>query len=147
MGEAMAEITAELTEGTTVRLSSERHTWHGDEPRDHGGEDLGPTPYEQLLGALAACTCITVSLYCQRKGWRLDNVSVVYRHERVHADDCEECEEEDTGFLDRVHARVFIDGEFDDAQRRRLAEVAVRCPVRKTLDRGISFGDEEVFVA
>ena len=37
------------------------------------------------------------------------------------------------------------EGDFDEEQRDRLAEVAVRCPVHKTLERGIRFS-EEVFV-
>lgn len=142
----MARVTADLTAGTQVRVSNGRHEWAADEPSDAGGGDTGPTPYEMLLGALAACTCITVSLYCQRKGWPLDNVSVEYDYDRVHARDCEDCETDASGYLDRVRSRIFIDGSFDDAQRKRLREIAVRCPVHKTLDRGITFGDEQVMV-
>ncbi len=142
----MTTITADLTEKTAVRVSNGRHVWHGDEPHDAGGDDGAPNPYELLLGALAACTCITVSLYCQHKGWALDNVSVEYTHDRVHADDCEDCDEDSTGHLDRVRSRIFIDGDFDDAQRERLKQVAVRCPVHKTLDKGITFGEEQVLV-
>jgi len=141
----MAKITAELTSGTAVRISNERHEWGGDEPPDAGGDDTGPTPYEQLLGSLAACTCITLALYCRHKEWALDNVSVEYRHDRVHASDCADCEADASGYLDRVRSRVYIDGDFDDAQRERLRQVAVRCPVHKTLDKGITFGDEIVF--
>lgn len=142
----MADITAELTDDTSVRVTNGRHVWHSDEPVDVGGDDTGPDPYELLLGALAACTCITVSLYCQRKGWKLDTVSVTYTHDRVHADDCEDCDKDATGYLDRVRGRVVIDGDFDEAQRQRLSEIAVRCPVHKTLDRGVTFGDEQVLV-
>lgn len=141
-----AKITADLTDGMSVRLTNGRHEWLADEPESAGGADTGPTPYELLLGALAACTCITVAMYCQRKGWALDNVSVEYRHDRVHADDCEDCESDATGYLDRVRSQIFIDGDFDDAQRERLAQVAVRCPVHKTLDKGITFGAEEIHV-
>lgn len=141
------KITADLTGGAVVRITNGRHEWVADEPTDVGGTDLGPNPYELLLGALAACTCITVSLYCQHKGWPLDNVSVEYEHDRVDAADCEDCgEEEQSGLLDRVRSRIYIDGDFDEAQRARLAQVAVRCPVHKTLDRSITFGTEEVYV-
>lgn len=144
----MTAVTAELTDTrtTSVRVGNGRHTWVGDEPSEAGGEDTGPTPYEQLLGSLAACTAITVSLYCRHKGWALDRVAVEYRHGRVHADDCEDCDEELTGFLDRVQGRIVIDGEFDDVQRERLGQVARRCPVHKTLERGVVFGDEQVVV-
>ena len=143
----MAKITAELTSGTAVRIGNGRHTWSADEPENAGGDGTAPDPYEMLLGALAACTCITVALYCRSKDWKLDNVSVEYFHDRVHADDCDDCDDDLTGHLDRIRSRVFIDGDFDDEQRDRLREVAVRCPVHKTLDRGVEFTDEQVHVA
>ncbi len=64
----MAEITAELVAGTRVSLSNGRHEWLADEPLDKGGEDSGPSPYEMLLGSLAACTLITLVLYTRHKG-------------------------------------------------------------------------------
>lgn len=142
----MTTVTAELTDTTNVHVGNGRHTWLGDEPPEAGGDDTGPTPYEQLLGSLAACTAITVSLYCRRKGWALDRVVVEYRHDRVHADDCEDCDQEATGFLDRVEGHVVIDGDFDESQRHRLGQIARRCPVHKTLERGVVFGDEQVVV-
>jgi putative redox protein len=47
--------------------------------------------------------------------------------------------------LNTVRSQVFVDGDFDDAQRERLADIARKCPVHKTLERGITFA-EEVFV-
>lgn len=142
----MATITADLTSGYTVRLTNGRHEWTGDEPEAQGGDDAGPTPYELLLGALAACTCITVSMYCQRKGWDFDAISVEYTYDRVHADDCDDCEDKPDEFLDRVRSRIFIDGRFTDEQRERLREIAQRCPVHKTLENGVTFTSEELFV-
>jgi len=81
----MVEITADLTEGTRVSLSNGRHTWPSDEPFDKGGEDTGPTPYETLLGSLAACTLITLVLYTRHKGIELEGVSARYTHEKVPA--------------------------------------------------------------
>lgn len=143
----MKTISAELTTGFSVRISNGRHTWFADEPADVGGGDDGPNPYELLLGALAACTCITISMYCQRKGWALDAVSADYTHDRVHADDCDDCDEKPaSGYLDRVRSRVFIDGAFTDEQRARLTEVAQRCPVHKTLENGTTFTTEDIYV-
>lgn len=138
----MSTITADLTGGTAVRITTDSHSWVADEPITVGGTDLGPNPYEMLLGALAACTCITISLYCQRKGWALDSVSTRFTYSRIHADDCEHCEESATGYLDHVEAEIFVEGDFDDDARRRLRQVAVRCPVHKTLENGIHFTEQ-----
>jgi len=142
----VATITATLQTGTAVRLSTERHQWTADEPPDLGGTDTGPNPYELLLGSLAACTCITLALYCRHKGIELRAVEATYDHDRVHARDCEECDDERTGFIDRIRSRVRIDALVDDAQRDRLAQVVTRCPVHKTLENPIAISDEVTFV-
>lgn len=142
----MAKITATLTDGYTVRLeSSEGHTWTADEPEDVGGADQGPNPYELLLGSLAACTSITVSMYAQRKGWPLRRVAATYAHDRVHAKDCADCDDDRSGYIDHITSDIVIEGDFDDAARERLAEVAARCPVHKTLEKGVHLTDEVRF--
>jgi putative redox protein len=142
----MPTITADLTAGYAVELRAGNHIWHADEPTDMGGTDTGPNPYELLISAVAACTCITVSMYCQRKGWDLHSVSARYELDKVHAKDCEDCDDEEKGRIDRVRSEFFIEGEFDDEQRARLADLVRKCPVHKTVDHGVSFTTETVFV-
>jgi putative redox protein len=141
----MSTITADLDTGYQVQITNGRHSWLADEPPEVEGTDSGPTPYEMLLGALAACTCITLSMYAKRKGIALTSISVQYTHDRVHADDCELCDDDATGFIDTVRSQIFVEGDFTDAQRERLAQIAERCPVHKTLEKGVVFGDQ-VFV-
>ncbi|MGF1600376.1 MAG: OsmC family protein [Acidimicrobiales bacterium] len=141
----MASIIAELVGNYRVDITNGRHTWRADEPAALGGDDTGPTPYDLLLGALASCTAITLALYADRKGITLGSVSVEYSHDRIHADDCETCDDDLVGMLERVTSRIFIDGDFDEATRSRLQEIAVRCPVHRTLASGVVF-DETIFV-
>lgn len=137
----MASIRATLTSGTAVTLTDGRHTWRGDEPVAAGGTDTGPDPYALLLGALAACTCVTLALYSRHKGIALKSVEVQLDFDRVHADDCVDCDERESGYIERITTDVRIAGDFDDAQRRRLSQVAARCPVHKTLAHGVHFED------
>ena len=141
----MPNVTAKLTTGTVVQLSNGRHEWTGDEPIAAGGTDTGPDPYELLLGSLAACTCATISLYCQHKGLQLDSVTTSYEFARVHADDCMDCDEPRKGLIEQISSNVHIEGDFDDAQRKRLAQIAQRCPVHKTLANGVQFEDRASF--
>ena len=119
----MTQLTAELTSGTAVQLTNGRHQWRADEPPEFHGTDTGPNPYEMLLGSLAACTCITLALYCRHKGLALKSVRASYDLERIHARDCEDCDEPKKGFIDKITSDVHIVGDFDDAQRKRLAQV------------------------
>ncbi len=137
----MSTIEATWESGFQVTIRADGHQLVADEPVGVGGEDTGPTPYDLLLGSLAACTCMTVAMYCQRKGWALDGISVRYTHTRVHAKDCEDCDDPDHK-IDQVHSNVTISGEFDEAQAKRLQQVATRCPVHKTLEAGVAIHDD-----
>jgi putative redox protein len=128
----VAEVVVRSLGGLAHRIEARGHELLADEPVEAGGADSGPTPYELLLGALGACTAMTVRLYAQRKGWPLEGVEVALSHDRIHAADCrdwETCE----GSLDRITKRLTLRGPLDEAQRQRLAEIAQRCPVHRTL--------------
>lgn len=114
-----------------------RHRLIADEPRQAGGSDAGPNPYELLLMSLGACTAMTLRLYARRKQWPLERVAVRLSHARIHADDCAECETK-TGFIDRIEREIEIAGPLDAAQRARLMEIADLCPVHRTLTSEIN---------
>ena len=113
-------ISAELIEGYQIEISNGRQTWGADEPLDKGGSDTGPTPYELLLGSVAACTAITLSMYAKRKEIALASVTVSYTFDRVHADDVEASEDPTRGYIERVTSDIELRGDFTDAERKRL---------------------------
>lgn len=109
------------------------HAFLADEPRDVGGDDIGPTPYDLLLAGLGACTAMTIRMYAGHKKWPLESVSVRLRHEKKHAEDCADCEQKGAR-LDHIEREVALVGPaLDEAQRARLLEIANRCPVHRTL--------------
>ncbi len=141
----MSQITAELNEGLSVQLSNGRHSWAAGEPLDAGGTDDGPNPYELLLSALAACTCLTIAMYCRHKGMILNSVQANYEFSNIHADDCASCGDDAQGFIQHIQSNVHISGDFDDAQKKRLAQIVTRCPVHKTLANGVAIDDNATF--
>lgn len=108
-----------------------------DEPVAAGGEGAGPDPYTLLLGALGSCVSMTVMLYSRRKGWPVERVTVRLRQQRIHGQDCAECEDKPEGFVHRIERKVIIDGNLTEEQHARLQEVAHKCPVHKTLSSPI----------
>ena len=86
---------------------------------------------------------MTVRMYADRKGWPLVSVKAELSHDRVHASDCRDCEQDD-GIVERIKVRIHFEGDLDAAQRERLAYIATRCPVRKTLAAGPHISDEVV---
>ncbi|WP_263820161.1 bifunctional alpha/beta hydrolase/OsmC family protein [Salinibacter sp.] len=121
------------TEGTyRTAIQAGRHALVGDEPESVGGDDDGPTPYGFLLSALGSCTGMTLRMYADRKEWPLDETIVRLFHEKVHAEDCEDCDTEQ-GQVDRITREIEIRGRLSDDQRERLFEIANKCPVHRTL--------------
>ena len=131
----MTEVIVRSRTGLAQDIAAGRHTLVADEPLPNG-DDLGPNPYELLLSALGACTSMTVRMYAARRDWPLESVEVRLRHERVHADDCENCETREA-YVDQITKEVAFRGPLDDAQRARLAEISERCPVQRTLQRSV----------
>jgi len=132
-----AVVVTETGEGPFAqRITAGRHVLRADEPPAVGGKNSGPTPYDLLLAGLGACTSMTLRMYAGRKKWPLERVSVALRHEKIHAQDCADCETAE-GRIDRIEREISITGALDAEQRRRLLEIADRCPVHRTLENEV----------
>ena len=123
-------------DGYRADVTARTHNFVIDEPATLGGGDMGPTPYEYLLGALSGCTAMTLRLYANRKKWPLERVEVRMRTSRSHETDCENCDRAAVG-ITRIERQVDLIGPLSEEQRQRLMEIADRCPVKQTLERGI----------
>jgi len=110
------------------------HRLFADEPVKLGGLDSGPGPYDFLLAGLGACTSMTIRLYADFKKIPLDNVSVRLSHEKkIHSQDCANC---DTKFtkVDHIERAITLEGTLDAEQRKKLMDIADKCPVHQTLE-------------
>ena len=132
-GDAKTVVVRETGQGRFQQeVTVGTHRFLADEPVEVGGLDSGPGPYDLLLAGLGACTAMTLRLYAERKALPLERVTVRLNHSRIHAADCADCETKD-GMLDRIDRAISLRGALDAEQRRRLLEIADKCPVHRTL--------------
>lgn len=97
-----------------------KHRLVADEAEADGGADAGPTPQELLDAALASCTALTLDMYAKRKGWPVEHLRVEVEHG------------EEQGIY-RFRRAIHVEGSLDEEQRKRLLQIAERCPVHRLL--------------
>lgn len=120
----IASTTVHSEHGYAQRIESGGHALTADEPASGGGTDSGPSPYGLLLASLGACTSITLRMYAARKGWELGRVEVTLRHHKSHEG------------ADRIERELHFGAPLSDEQRTRLAEIAEKTPVTRTIRAG-----------
>lgn len=126
-------VTARSLQNLQVEIKASNHHILADEPFDAGGEDKGPSPYDLLLSSLAACKVMTVHLYARRKKWPVETVTITLNHRKIAASDCDDCETEGFAKVDIIECEIGFEGDLQAEQIARLAEIADRCPVHRTL--------------
>jgi uncharacterized OsmC-like protein/pimeloyl-ACP methyl ester carboxylesterase len=134
-GSDKGQVTVEETgEGfLQVEVSAGGARFLADEPVEVGGMGSGPTPYDLLCAALGACTAMTLRLYARKKGWPLAKVRVSVGHMRP-----------DKASPDKFVREIALTGDLTSEQRSKLIEMAGRCPVHLTLERGARVETKEV---
>lgn len=92
-----------------------------DEPLTSGGEDLGFSPEELLAASLSACTCATLRMYADRKGWtELTGVTVDITFARQQD-------------MSSIVRSITLQGPLSEEQKDRLLVIANKCPIHQVL--------------
>ncbi|NOK16514.1 OsmC family protein [Corallococcus carmarthensis] len=120
----LAAATVEGGEGLAQHIRTGHHQFLADEPASRGGADLGPAPYQLLMGSLGACTAITLRMYAERKKWDLGSLVVRLKLLREPAGE-------------RVERILDCADTVTAEQRARLLEIAAKTPVTLTLSRAL----------
>ena len=122
----MPEVETRTVGGLRVEARSGEVSVVLDEAVANGGEGSGLSPSETLLAALSGCAAMTMTLYARHKKWPLEGVRIAARLERPGPGQAEQPQ--------RIVQTVELTGPLDADQRKRLLEIAGRCPVHRTLE-------------
>jgi putative redox protein len=131
---SVAEVVVRSQGGLAQEIAARDHRIRADETVAAGGTDSGPMPYELLLSALGACKAITIELYARRKEWPLETVEVRLTHTKI-----EPAPDSVPGHrvADQIDVVLKLIGPLDQDQRERIAQIASRCPVHRTLEGSV----------
>ena len=125
----------EATNGLVTEMMANGHYLMADEPTDVGGTDLAGTPYDLLVASLGACTAMTIRMYAKHKNIPLEEVKVHLTREKRHAEHAENMDEKSK--IEVIERQLELTGDLTQAQRDRIVEIANKCPVHKTLTKGL----------
>lgn len=112
------------------------HRLTADEPAEFGGLGSGPSPYDFLAAALAACTSMTLRMYAERRQLGVGRITVHVSHSKIHAKDCAECVEGREGLIDRFERIISVDGAVTPGRLASLQKTS-RGPMRISLMGGL----------
>jgi putative redox protein len=127
--QAVAIASVISTAGYRGEVRAGSHRFVVDEGPEVGGDDEGPTPYQLVLAGFVHCTAATLRMYANRKGWDLGEVKVRARLLRTG---------DGATKIERIERAITVTGELSDEQADRLAEIADRTPVTRTLRMGLA---------
>jgi ribosomal protein S12 methylthiotransferase accessory factor len=124
-----SEIEVTLPGGRRVDARVGAHVVHTDQPRDNGGDDAAPSPYQLFLASLATCAGIFVQGFCAKRGLPTDGIRLTLRAE----------EDAETGVLGRVAIDIHLPAGFPEKYRGALVRVVDQCSVKRAIQAQPAF--------
>lgn len=125
------KVTVRYIENLQHQVVASPHSFIVDEPMEEG-DGLGPNPYDLLLSAIGACTAMTLLMYAQRKKIPIETISIELDHQNTYRNDCVDCTEQERR-IETISRHITIRGSMTEEQKKRLLEIANKCPVSRTI--------------
>ncbi len=116
------EIVVTLPGGRRVDAHLRGHVVHTDQPKDNGGEDTAPSPFELFLASIGTCAGIFVQGFCAKRGLPFEDIRVLLR-----------TQEGPGGALASVELDIQVPADFPAKYHEALVKVADQCSVKKAI--------------
>lgn len=116
------EIVVTIPSGRRVDAQIGAHTLHTDQPRDNGGEDSAPSPFDVFLGSMGACAGIFVQGFCAKRNIPTEGIRIIERPS-YNAE----------GVLCEVEFDVQLPAGFPEKYKDAVVKVIDGCSVKKAI--------------
>ena len=111
--------------------SDSGHTLISDEPESLGGANEGFDPLELLASSLVSCTCATLRMYADRKGWDIPEIKVSVT-----------IEQDEISKITNIKRKIRMPNISDESMLKRMLDIANKCPVHKLFSGEIEIATE-----
>lgn len=98
------------------------HRVRTDQPRDNGGEDTAPSPFQLFLASLGTCAGIFVQGFCARRGIPFQDIRI---RQKIDVDA--------QGILRSVDLDIELPPDFPERYREALVRTVDQCSVKRAI--------------
>jgi putative redox protein len=100
-----------------------------DQPKESGGENSAPSPFELFLASLGTCAGFYVLSFCQQRG--IDPAAIEIRQSMER--------DPQTHLITLVHMEIILPAAFPEKYRAAVVQAAQLCTVKKHLENPPGF--------
>ena len=115
-------IVITLAGGRRVDAQVGQHVVHTDQPKENGGGDAAPSPFDLFLASMGTCAGIYVQGFCAKRG-------ISYRNIRI----LERMEYDEDGGLVAVDLDIELPPGFPDKYQGAIVKVVEQCSVKRAI--------------
>jgi uncharacterized OsmC-like protein len=153
-GTVFPRVTATFLQGEQVLVNFPQTNLLLDHPVAVGGTDMGPTPGDLLIAAVASCTAIYIGRNCRRLGIPLESVHIGVSREMA-ADSAPDGPLAGSGgdvvpgdivFIPRMTKVVEVRGPLTEEHLATIKYLADHCAIGETVKRGLEIVEDVVHV-
>ena len=117
------EILVPLAGNKKVTAEFEGYQIVSDQPKEDGGESLGPAPFDLFLASIATCAGFFVQSFCQTRGIATDEISIVQNSEW----------DEESHLIKKIDVEIRLPASFPEKYRASVIAAANQCTVKRHL--------------
>ena len=121
--ESLTDIRVSFPGGKRVEAGVGPYAVQTDQSLEHGGNGIGPEPFDLFLASLATCAGFYVLSFCQSRGIPTDGITLVQHH----------WFDESSRRLCRVEIELCLPHTFPERSRSAVVQAAAACKVKKIL--------------
>ena len=117
------EMTVSFAGGKKVNAAYKGFTVRTDQPKEDGGDNSAPEPYDLFLASVGTCAGVYIAYFCEERGLDTRDIHLTLRFNR----------NEEKRLIDRIRIHIDLPSDFPSKYRNAIVKTAGLCTVKRTL--------------